>query len=148
VSLVEHLASTLQAVAAHEPEEVTKQEAVRRLLPSIRAAREKGYTLARIAALLSEAGLPVTGQALTSYIKQAAGSPARKKRRRRTALEPAPKESTPPPNGGPVFASKREHAAIAEATEAELGWDREDTPNEPVVAARGGPGKRRGSSRG
>jgi hypothetical protein len=49
------------------PAVVTMREAVRRMLPAIRAARAKGYTWPAIAERLAAAGVEIKANTLTGY---------------------------------------------------------------------------------
>lgn len=134
VTLVEELANTLGAMAVHEPEVVTKQEAVRRLLPSIRGAQEKGYSVRRIAALLSEGGPAISGSTLKSYIKHAAGRSGGVKRRRKTGPKVASRDASSQP-------ANNESVVAADAGPSTGAENRDE---EPAVVVGGGGGARRG----
>jgi hypothetical protein len=63
-------------------EEVSKAEAIRRLLPQILAMQSKGYRLEAIARMLTNNGVPVSVMTLQKYLSQAKSSTAHKKLRR------------------------------------------------------------------
>jgi hypothetical protein len=78
----------LEAAPLPELEEVTKSHAVRILVPQIRDAQSKGYSLQTIAIMLSESGVSVSVSLLKTLLSEA--SPKRV-RRRNTGHEPARK---------------------------------------------------------
>jgi hypothetical protein len=73
----------LEALPQHQPDEVTKSQAIQRLLPQIRASQGKGYSLAVIGKVLTEHGIPVTTGALRAHLSGATARPEGKKKRRR-----------------------------------------------------------------
>jgi hypothetical protein len=54
---------------------LSKQRAVARLAPKIRALHERGYSWRDVAAWLTEHGLPVTAPALQASLRRARGRP-------------------------------------------------------------------------
>jgi hypothetical protein len=77
---IEQAHRALDALPEHCPEELTKTQAVERLIAPIRAARSKGYSLAAIGKVLSDCGIPITTGALRAYVSEAAAG-ARGKRK-------------------------------------------------------------------
>lgn len=53
------------------PTEVSRQDAVKLLLPQITALQAKGYTLLQIAENLTGSGIEISGSTLRSYIQRA-----------------------------------------------------------------------------
>lgn len=78
---IERAHHALEALPQHQPDELTKRQAVQNLLGPIRATRAKGYSLAAISKLFSECGIPITTGALRAYVSDASGAGGRKKRR-------------------------------------------------------------------
>jgi hypothetical protein len=68
---IEKIQRELQDAPECPVEEVSKIRAVRLLAPQICAMQSKGYSLAAIAAMLSDKGLTVTAAALKSYLNVA-----------------------------------------------------------------------------
>jgi len=78
---IERAHRALEALPQYQPDELTKAQAVKKLLGSIRATRSKGYSLAAISELFSECGIPITTGALRAYLSDASGAGGKKKRR-------------------------------------------------------------------
>jgi hypothetical protein len=79
---IEQAHRTLDALPEHRPDELTKTQAVQRLIEPIRASQSKGYSLAAIGRVLSECGIPITTGALRAYVSEAkAGGQGKKKRK-------------------------------------------------------------------
>jgi hypothetical protein len=101
---IEQAHRALDALPEHRPEELTKTQAVHRLIAPIRATQSKGYSLAAIGKVLSECGIPITTGALRAYISEARA--AGKKRKRRSA-----KPAVQRPQGTQVPTPKSKHSA-------------------------------------
>jgi len=71
LSALEKLRGELSALPALEPEDVSRRKAVELLASTIRELLERGYTIARVAGLLSERGLEVSPDVLKSYLNAA-----------------------------------------------------------------------------
>jgi hypothetical protein len=82
LDVVERAHRALEALPQYQPDELTKAQAVKKLLGSIRATRSKGYSLAAISKLFSECGIPITTGALRAYLSDASGAGGKKRRRR------------------------------------------------------------------
>lgn len=78
---IERAHRALEALPQHEPDELTKGQAVQMLLDDIRATQSKGYSLDAIGKMLSESGIPITTGALRAYVSAAGGAGGKKKRR-------------------------------------------------------------------
>jgi hypothetical protein len=65
---IERLIASLAGLPAVANVEVNKQEAVRLLAPTIKELQGRGYSVARIAALVSEHGVMITTTTLRSYL--------------------------------------------------------------------------------
>jgi hypothetical protein len=81
---IERAHRALEGLPQHQPDELTKAQAIKELLGAIRATRSKGYSLAAIGKMLSECGIPITTGALRAYLSDASGAGGKKKRRRAT----------------------------------------------------------------
>jgi hypothetical protein len=69
IEKIEELQRELEALPAYQADQVTKTDAVRRLLPRIETMQSKGYPLRVIASILSERGLEVTPNTLKKLIR-------------------------------------------------------------------------------
>ncbi len=67
-SAIEDLHRVLAEAAERRPKEFSKKEAVRLLLPEIRAMQMNGYSIAEIAQVLSEKGVAMTAAALRTVL--------------------------------------------------------------------------------
>lgn len=70
VELIGNLQQKYDALPKCKVEEVSRAQAVRMMIPQVRAMREKGYSLAAIAKMLADDGINVTVASLTSYLKE------------------------------------------------------------------------------
>jgi hypothetical protein len=118
------LQQSLEAVAPYQATELSKQQAVRELLPQIEALRAKGYSWTSVAAMLSEHGVPVSVAALRTYLRRAreeapkGASPAAARRSRTTRAvasqpEPPPATVPSPSQGQPVTTAGKPQPSIA-----------------------------------
>jgi hypothetical protein len=78
---IERAHRTLEALPKYEPDELTKSQAIQKLLGDMRAAQAKGYSLAAIGKMLADCGIPITTGALRAYVSDASGAGGKKKRR-------------------------------------------------------------------
>jgi hypothetical protein len=76
VATVEKILRAAEDAPALQETEVSKTEAMRRLMPAIMTMRAKGYRLAPIASLLSDNGVAVTEVSLKHYLHRLGGSTA------------------------------------------------------------------------
>ena len=77
---IERAQQALDALPEHRPDELTKTQAIQKLIVPIRATRSKGYSLAAIGKVLAECGIPITTVALRAYMSEAkAGAGGRRK---------------------------------------------------------------------
>ena len=109
IEAVKQLQRMLDALPVVQPEEVTRSAAVRMLVPQVQALQSKGYTLAAIARVLGENGLPLTTVAIKTILAEAT-SPKKKRGRPKGR---ATKPSAAPSNGS--LADARREAARDEA---------------------------------
>jgi hypothetical protein len=111
LSEVTKLQDDLERLPDAPPRALSRREAIVRLAPQIKALQSKGYTLAAIAAVLTEKGFPVTEEVLKKgHVKPATGKKGRRRSggqaargtSRRAASEPAsPPPSAAEPSAGP-----------------------------------------------
>jgi len=129
---IEQAERALDALPQHQPDEVTKSQAIQRLLPMIRASQSKGYTLAAISKVLTERGIPVTTGALRAHVSGATSGPVGKKKRRRArhvvgaaprAPAADPKAATVAAPSTPTKAVLSEQRKTTPGSSAELDWD-------------------------
>jgi hypothetical protein len=81
---IEQAHRALDALPEHRPEELTKTQAIQRLIAPIRATQSKGYSLAAIGKVLSECGISLTTGALRAYVSEAKASGDGRKRKPKT----------------------------------------------------------------
>jgi len=108
---VERAHCALEALPQYRPDELTKRQAVQRLLGPIRETRAKGYSLAAISKLLSECGISITTGALRAYIGDAGREGAKRNRRR------AKRGTYTAKGDAPTRSRSNEHAAAAQPGE-------------------------------
>lgn len=129
---IEQAERALEALPQHQPDEVTKSQAIQRLLPQIRASQSKGYSLAAIGKVLTERGIPVTTGALRAYVSGATTRTEGKKKRRRArkTAEGAPHASASAPKAvagpGPTAPTKAAPLVPRKTTggsPADLDWE-------------------------
>jgi hypothetical protein len=126
---IEQAHRTLDALPEHRPDELTKTQAVQRLIDPIRASQSKGYSLAAIGRVLSECGIPITTGALRAYVSEAkAGGQGKKKPKAKRSAR-APKEAAAAGQTSPTVAPPKPTEAAAKPTIArtarsiDLDWE-------------------------
>jgi hypothetical protein len=89
--LIDQAHRALEALPEHRPEELTKAQAIEKLIAPIRASQAMGYSLKAIGKVLSDNGIPITPGALRLYVSGARTSAAgkRKRKAKRTDKQPA-----------------------------------------------------------
>ena len=83
---IEQAHRALDALPQHRPEELTKTDAIHRLIVPMRATQSKGYSLAAIGKVLSDCGIPITTGALRAYVSEANVDGGRRSQRRSAPL--------------------------------------------------------------
>jgi hypothetical protein len=98
MSTIQNALRVLEDAPACVTKEVTKVEAMRLLLPQIRAMQAKGYAVAHIAHVLSETGISLTEVTLKNYLhrlKVPADKGAARRGKQAVALERPTLEDVP-----------------------------------------------------
>jgi hypothetical protein len=90
---IEQAHRALDGLPEHRPEELTKTQAIQRLIVPIRATQSKGYSLAAIGKVLSECGIAITTGALRAYVSEADAGAGRKRKGRAKRAVSARKEA-------------------------------------------------------
>jgi hypothetical protein len=90
---IEQAYRALDALPEHRPEELTKAQAIQKLIVPIRATQSKGYSLAAIGQVLSECGIPITTGALRAYLSEATAPGSGRKRSKAKPIVRAAKET-------------------------------------------------------
>jgi len=90
---IEQAHRALEALPEHRPEELTKTQAIQRLIAPIRASQAKGYSLAAIGKVLSDCGIPITTGALRAYVNDATAGEGRKRKPRAKRAATSPMEA-------------------------------------------------------
>jgi hypothetical protein len=129
-------------------EEVTKSNAVRILIPQIRDARSKGYSVDAIAKMLSESGVPASASLIKALLSEVGSrclpephSPPGPSRRRKVpslGVRPPPREELSPNTSAPKELTRTGLAATADRTRVQDGMEGNATPasKSPSVARR------------
>jgi hypothetical protein len=126
---IRQLQQSLDEMAPYQATELSKQQAVRALLPQISALRAKGYSWTAVAAMLSKHGVPVSVAALRTYLRRAreeaaseASRPVTRRLRDRRAVtdqaEPPPIARSPSPGPAASTASKPQPPGAPPASSA------------------------------
>ena len=144
---IEQAHRALEALPEHRPEELTKTQAIQRLIVPIRASQSKGYSLAAIGKVLSDCGIPITTGALRAYVSEAtAGAGGRKKHKAKQGPKtpkevPANEAQNPKATTLPLPPTAKPAGEIPPRN-VDLGWDSAVTPEkvrrEPESGARRG----------
>jgi hypothetical protein len=104
LSTIDEVLRFAEEAPALNESEVTKTEAMRRIVPALKAMQAKGYGMGQIARLLSERGIAITELALRHYMcrhggRSSADTPRPAKRERstdRAGTGPSPKPGAAP----------------------------------------------------
>lgn len=113
---IRQLQQSLDEMAPYQATELSKQQAVRALLPQISALRAKGYSWTAVAAMLSKHGVPVSVAALRTYLRRAreeAASEAPRTGAKRSRAGRAVADQAEPP---PIAPSPSQGAAASPAS--------------------------------
>lgn len=131
IDLIDQVQQVLDALPKHQPDEVTKSQAIERLLPQIRESQSKGYSLVAIGKVLTERGIPVTPGALRAHLSGATARSGggKKQRRPKRTSERAPRAQSADPKAdaasasttGPKVVDPRRKATAGSG--ADLDWD-------------------------
>jgi hypothetical protein len=128
VDLIEQAHRALDALPQHQPQELTKAQAIQKLLGPIRAVQAKGYSLTAIAKVVSDSGIPITPGALRLYAsggKTASGA-KRKEKVKRTDKQPAEARPGTPastPNGARTQPAVPAPKPAGDSRSVDLGWE-------------------------
>lgn len=90
--------------------EVTKQEAIRRMASTISSLQNRGYSMEKIAEILTSEGLQISVPTLKSYLTRAKRVSRNKPRRKssaKTTPSSAPRGATPKASSSPPSAPAR-----------------------------------------
>jgi hypothetical protein len=146
---IEQAHRALDALPEHRPEELTKTQAIQRLIVPIRATQSKGYSLAAIGKVLSECGISITTGALRAYVSDAKADAGKKNKPGAKRFAKARKEAQPatekgrqgvPPAQPARPASKPDDQEPARAVDL----DGEPTPRPDKAAPSPAPARRHG----
>jgi hypothetical protein len=96
MSVVADLQRELEEAPHCDPTEVSKAEALRLLLPQIQVMQSKGYSLAHIAAVLSNRGIAVTDHGLKNHLYRLRSSQNAQTSKKRPQASPATRTSAAP----------------------------------------------------
>jgi hypothetical protein len=137
---IEQAHRALDALPEHHPEELTKTQAIRRLIVPIRATQSKGYSLAAIGKVLSECGIPITTGALRAYVSDAHADAGKKKPRAKRSAR-ARKDAQPATEKGSQGAASAQPVrpvskpAVQEPSgTVDLDWEPTPRPDKAAAA--------------
>jgi hypothetical protein len=128
VDLIDQAHRALEALPEHRPEELTKAQAIEKLITPIRASQAKGYSLTAIGKVLSDNGIPISPGALRLYVSGTRTSAAGKRKRKAKRKDKEPvnaQQSAPAPTRG-VASTQPVQPAARPATASrtvDLDWD-------------------------
>ena len=142
LDLIDQAHRALEALPEHRPEELTKAQAIEKLIAPIRASQAKGYSLTAIGKVLSDNGIPITPGALRLYVSGTRTSAAGKKKRKAKRPDTQPASAHPEAPG-----SKKQTApaqpAVRVATSAnpsrsvDFDWKPDAKPGKAAASAAG-----------
>jgi hypothetical protein len=151
---IERAQKLLEAAPEPHLEEVSKSHAARILIPQIRDAQSKGYSLRAIASLLADSGIPVSASLLKTLLSQERSrtvsttdprvEPAT---RRRSAAHEARSRPRTEPSSNPARAGVTASTRRGPAPGSDRREDSPDpqSPPAPAVASTPSPPQRRSS---
>lgn len=99
LDLIDQAHRALEALPEHRPEELTKAQAIEKLIAPIRASQAKGYSLTAIGKVLSDNGIPITPGALRLYVSGTRTSAPGKKKRKARRPDTQPVSAHPGASG-------------------------------------------------
>jgi hypothetical protein len=127
---IEQAHRALEALPQHQPTEVTKAQAIQKLVAPIRASQAKGYSLAAIGKVLSDSGIPIAAGALRLYLSGAGARTSDDKRRkpkgRAKAATRAPSVTSAnanPSGAAPGTPPAPKQAPATAGANVDQGWD-------------------------
>jgi len=141
---IERAQKLLEAAPEPRLEEVSKSHAARILIPQIRDAQSKGYSLRAIASLLADSGIPVSASLLKTLLSQERSRTVSKTNprveptiRRRSAPHEARSRPRPEPSSNPARAGVTASTRRGPAPESDRQEDSLDprSPPAPAVAS-------------
>jgi hypothetical protein len=143
LDLIEQAHRALDALAEHAPEELTKAQAIQKLIAPIRVTQAKGYSLTAIGKVLSESGIPISAGALRLYVGGAKAAAGGKKKRKAKRTEKQPTEIGPAasmgsPQGAPVQPTgPTAGPALATPRNVDLDWEHATRPDNATPSQAG-----------
>lgn len=128
LDLIEQAHRALDALPQHQLEEFTKAQAIQKLIGPIRAVQAKGYSLAAIAKVVSDIGIPVTPGALRLYASGGKTAAAAKKKAKAKRTDKQPAEVCPgmpasAPNAAPAQPAAPSAKPAADSRNVDLGGE-------------------------
>jgi hypothetical protein len=138
---IEQAHRALDALPQHQPTELTKAQAIQKLLGPIRASQAKGYSLAAIGKVLSDSGIPITPGALRLYVggSKVGGGAKRRVKRKRADNQPKNAQPSVPANtrgAAPTQPAQSATRPVTASPSEDPDWD----PTARLVSAAASPG--------
>jgi hypothetical protein len=142
---IEQAHRALEALPEHCPEEVTKTQAIQRLIAPIRATQSKGYSLAAIGKVLSDSGIPITTGALRAYVSEAMGADGGRKKHKTKRTAKAHKQTQPDAKTSPkTVPPQSTHPAASPSAPTTRNIDVDWDPSAPKLGQERTVGNRQG----
>jgi hypothetical protein len=142
LDLIDQARSALEALPEHRPEELTKAQAIEKLIAPIRASLAKGYSLTAIGKVLCDNGIPITPGALRLYVSGTRTSAAgkRKRKAKRPDKQPArahPGASDSTKQTAPAQPTKPVARPASASRSVDLDWEPDAKPGKATPSAAG-----------
>jgi hypothetical protein len=142
LDLIEQAHRALDALPEHHPEELTKAQAIEKLIAPIRASQAKGYSLTAIGKVLSDNGIPITPGALRLYVSGTRTSAAGKKKRKARRPYTQPTSAHPDASGStkqtaPTQPAVRVATSASPSRSVDFDWEPEAKPGKAASSAAG-----------
>jgi hypothetical protein len=83
VDTIEPAQRALESLPEFRSEDLTKAQAVQMMIPQIRTAQSKGYSLEAISKVLSDRGIPIPIGSLRAYVSEANADTGRRRKKRK-----------------------------------------------------------------
>jgi hypothetical protein len=140
LDLIDQAHRALETLPEHRPEELTKAQAIEKLIAPIRASQAKGYSLTAIGKVLSDNGIPITPGALRLYVSGTRTSAASKRKRKAKRPDKQPASAHPGASGSTKQTAPAQPATPAAKTASapcsvDLDWEPDAKPGKAALSA-------------
>jgi hypothetical protein len=140
LDLIDQAHRALEALPEHRPEELTKAQAIEKLIAPIRASQAKGYSLTAIGKVLSDNGIPITPGALRLYVSGTRTSAAGKRKRKAKRPDTQPASAHPNSSGStkqiaPAQPAVRVATSASPSRSVDFDWEPKAKPEKASAPA-------------